>query len=110
VNVLDVLEVSLRCPGNCPGGSNGSATIGSFLAEFLVSAIADPSIGWIDDGWIWDIYNALATATSPLGEPWIKGTFDSDSGWLDDLSSEEMAKADALLAEAIRARFGLALS
>jgi hypothetical protein len=102
VNVLDVLDIELR-PGSTCGRM--ATSIGGFFAEFLVSAVNDPSMRWIDDDWIWDIYHALATTPNHLGEPWIRATFDSD-GSLDDLSCEEMANADALLSEAVRARFG----
>jgi hypothetical protein len=105
VNALDVLDIPLP---PCQGCGLDASDIGEFFANFLVEAITDPGMAWVADDWIWHIYAALAANEDPLGAPWIKGTFDDD-GSFDDLSYEEMLKADALLKGAIRARFRLEL-
>lgn len=103
MNMLDVLDLPLKACPYCPAGRN----IGEFFANYLVAHIANPDMH-MDGEWIWHMYTALATNLQPCGDPWIKAEI--VDGAVEDLSREEMAKADALLSGAVRARFGLELS
>lgn len=86
---------------NVPMGFNdaGARTVGQYLAELLLK-VWQHGEGFSgkkpfgNSGWEWDIYAALGQANI------VAITLDED-GFIDDMTDEERAKADELIAGAI---------